>query len=101
MCCCLYKFGLVWDCVRCLRIQVIPYWAPHVNDLIYKKNITPHLLCFPGILSDLTFGENNDIERKKEKKEGGVAEASPIFLRDAHVLPKLFSCEKYCRPDRW
>jgi hypothetical protein len=23
----------------------------------------------------------------------GVAEASQIFLRDAHVLPKLFTCD--------
>jgi hypothetical protein len=28
----------------------------------------------------------------------GVAEAFQIFLRDAHVLPKLLSYEKYCRP---
>jgi hypothetical protein len=26
----------------------------------------------------------------------GVAEASQIFLRDAHVLPKLVSYEEYC-----
>jgi hypothetical protein len=31
----------------------------------------------------------------------GVAEASQIFLRDAHVLPKLLSYEEYCRPGRW
>jgi hypothetical protein len=30
----------------------------------------------------------------------GVAEASQILLRDAHVTPKLFSYEKYCRRDR-
>jgi hypothetical protein len=29
----------------------------------------------------------------------GVVEASQILLRDAHVLPKLFSYEKYCRRD--
>jgi hypothetical protein len=31
----------------------------------------------------------------------GVEEASQIFLREAHVLPKLLSYEKYCRRDRW
>jgi hypothetical protein len=31
----------------------------------------------------------------------GVAEASQIFLRDAQVLPKLFSYKFYCRCDRW
>jgi hypothetical protein len=31
----------------------------------------------------------------------GVAEASQIFLRDAHVLPKLLSYDEYCRRDRW
>jgi hypothetical protein len=30
-----------------------------------------------------------------------VAEASQILLRDAHVLPKILSCEEYCRRDRW
>jgi hypothetical protein len=30
-----------------------------------------------------------------------VAEASQIFLRDAHVLPKLLSYKEYCRRDRW
>jgi hypothetical protein len=30
-----------------------------------------------------------------------VAEASQILFRDAHVLPKLFSYELYCRRDRW
>jgi hypothetical protein len=30
-----------------------------------------------------------------------VAETSQIFLRDAHVLPKLLSYEEYCRYDRW
>jgi hypothetical protein len=28
-----------------------------------------------------------------------VAEVSQNFLQDAHVLPKLFSYEKYCRRD--
>jgi hypothetical protein len=32
--------------------------------------------------------------------EGG-AEASQIFLRDAHALPKLLSYEDYYRCDRW
>jgi hypothetical protein len=27
----------------------------------------------------------------------GVPEASQIFLRDTHVLPKLLSYEEYCR----
>jgi hypothetical protein len=31
----------------------------------------------------------------------GVAEASQIFLRDTHVLPKLFNYEEQCRRDRW
>jgi hypothetical protein len=31
----------------------------------------------------------------------GVAEASQILLRDAHVLPKLLSCEGYCGRDKW
>jgi hypothetical protein len=31
----------------------------------------------------------------------GVAEASKIFPRDAHVLPKLISFEEYCSRDRW
>jgi hypothetical protein len=31
----------------------------------------------------------------------GVAEASQIFLGHAHVLPKLFSYELYCRRDTW
>jgi hypothetical protein len=31
----------------------------------------------------------------------GVVEASQIFLRDANVLPKLLSYEKYWRRDRW
>jgi hypothetical protein len=31
----------------------------------------------------------------------GVAAASQIVLRDAHVLPKWLSYEKYCRRDRW
>jgi hypothetical protein len=31
----------------------------------------------------------------------GVAEVSQIFLRDTHVLPKLFSYEEHCRRDRW
>jgi hypothetical protein len=30
-----------------------------------------------------------------------VAEASPIFLRGAHVVPKLISYEVYRRRDRW
>jgi hypothetical protein len=30
-----------------------------------------------------------------------IAEASQILLRDVHVLPQLFSYEKYCRRDRW
>jgi hypothetical protein len=30
----------------------------------------------------------------------GVAEASQILLRDAHVLPKLLGCVEYCRRDR-
>jgi hypothetical protein len=30
-----------------------------------------------------------------------IAEASQIFLRDIHVLPKLLSNEEYCRRDRW
>jgi hypothetical protein len=29
----------------------------------------------------------------------GVAEASQIFLRDTHVLPKLVSYEEHCRRD--
>jgi hypothetical protein len=29
-----------------------------------------------------------------------VAEASQIFLPDAHVLPRLLSYEEYCRRDR-
>jgi hypothetical protein len=28
-----------------------------------------------------------------------IAEVSQIFLRDAHVLPKLLSYEEYCRRD--
>jgi hypothetical protein len=31
----------------------------------------------------------------------GVSEASQIYLRDAHVLPKLFSYEEYNRRDWW
>jgi hypothetical protein len=31
----------------------------------------------------------------------GVAEASQVFFRDAHVLPKLLSYEEYCGRDRW
>jgi ABC-type multidrug transport system ATPase subunit len=31
----------------------------------------------------------------------GVAESSQVLLREAHVLAKLFSYEKYCRRDRW
>jgi hypothetical protein len=31
----------------------------------------------------------------------GVAEASQIFLRDTHVLPKLVSYEEQCRRDKW
>jgi hypothetical protein len=31
----------------------------------------------------------------------GVAEASQILLRDAHVLPTLLSCEEYCRRHKW
>jgi hypothetical protein len=31
----------------------------------------------------------------------GVADASQILLRDAHVLSKLLSCEQYRRRDRW
>jgi hypothetical protein len=31
----------------------------------------------------------------------GVAKASLILLRNAHVLPKLFCCEEYCRRDKW
>jgi hypothetical protein len=27
----------------------------------------------------------------------GVAKVSQIFLRDTHVLPKLFSYEEHCR----
>jgi hypothetical protein len=30
-----------------------------------------------------------------------LAEASQIFLRDAHVLPKLLSYEEYCSLDSW
>jgi hypothetical protein len=30
-----------------------------------------------------------------------VAEAFQKLLRDTHVLPKIFSYEKYCRRDRW
>jgi hypothetical protein len=30
-----------------------------------------------------------------------VAEASQILLQDANVLPKLLSCEEYCRRDKW
>jgi hypothetical protein len=31
----------------------------------------------------------------------GLAEASQIFLRDAHALQKLLSYEEYYRRDRW
>jgi hypothetical protein len=31
----------------------------------------------------------------------GVAEVPQIFLRDAHVLPKLFSYEKYSTCNKW
>jgi hypothetical protein len=31
----------------------------------------------------------------------GVAEASQIFLRDAHVLPKLHSYVEHCSRDKW
>jgi hypothetical protein len=31
----------------------------------------------------------------------GAADASQIFLRDTHVLPKLVSYEEHCRRDRW
>jgi hypothetical protein len=31
----------------------------------------------------------------------GIADASQIFLRDAHVLPKLLSYEERCKRDRW
>jgi hypothetical protein len=31
----------------------------------------------------------------------GVAEASQIFLRDTHVIPKLVSYEKHSKRDRW
>jgi hypothetical protein len=31
----------------------------------------------------------------------GVAEASQILLREVHVVPKLFSYEKYCTHDKW
>jgi hypothetical protein len=31
----------------------------------------------------------------------GVAEASQIFLRDTHVLPKLVGYEEHCSRDRW
>jgi hypothetical protein len=31
----------------------------------------------------------------------GVAEPCQIFLRDAHVLPKLLVYEEQCRRDRW
>jgi hypothetical protein len=31
----------------------------------------------------------------------GVAEASQIFIRDTHVLPKLVSYEEHCGRDRW
>jgi hypothetical protein len=31
----------------------------------------------------------------------GVEEASQIFSRDAHVLPKLVSYEEHCRRQRW
>jgi hypothetical protein len=31
----------------------------------------------------------------------GVTEASQIFFRDAHILPKLLSYEEYCTRDRW
>jgi hypothetical protein len=30
-----------------------------------------------------------------------IAEGSQILRRDAHVLPKLLSCEEYCRRDKW
>jgi hypothetical protein len=33
--------------------------------------------------------------------EEGVAEASRIFLPDAHALPKLLSYEEYCGRDKW
>jgi hypothetical protein len=31
----------------------------------------------------------------------GVAEGSPIFHPDAHVLPNLLSYEEYCSRDMW
>jgi hypothetical protein len=31
----------------------------------------------------------------------GVADVSQIFLRDAHVLPKLLSYEEHYGRDRW
>jgi hypothetical protein len=31
----------------------------------------------------------------------GVADASQILFWATHVLPKLLSCEKYCRRDKW
>jgi hypothetical protein len=31
----------------------------------------------------------------------GVAEATQIFLRDAHVISKLLGYEEYFRRDRW
>jgi hypothetical protein len=34
-------------------------------------------------------------------KPKGVAEASQIFHRDAHVLPEWLSYEEFCRRGRW
>jgi hypothetical protein len=31
----------------------------------------------------------------------GLAEASQMFFRDAHILTKLLSYEEYYRRDRW
>jgi hypothetical protein len=54
------------------------------------------------VLAPSAFDGTNHIHTYRSRFiPEGLAEASQIFLRDAHFLPKLLSYYEYCRCDRW
>jgi hypothetical protein len=73
----------------------------YLRDAHYHHHLRPLIpLFYQNETSGISHNTYIHIYRSRFIPEG-VAGASPIFLRNAHVLLKLLSCEKYCRRDRW
>jgi hypothetical protein len=49
--------------------------------------------CQKFLIKSLLYIEVIMVEKQLEKLDS--------FVRDAHVVPKLLSCEEYCRRDTW